>query len=104
MLGLSLITLLLTFSYFVDDEGSVVQHSVGSVSDPAPNVVAHLSDNVGERVGEETSALSLWLQWTLPQLTFALLVSQSKNFSKLLLEMEDCQSSFDWTPLYFQTK
>jgi hypothetical protein len=32
----------------------------------------HLSDNV---VNEANSALSLWLQWTLPQLTFALLVS-----------------------------
>jgi len=69
---------------FLEDEGSIVQHSVGSVSDPTAafstsnNAAAqhHLAENVDRAAvaGEETSALSLWLQWTLPQLTFALLV------------------------------
>jgi hypothetical protein len=84
-----------------DDDGSVIVQSVGSVSDPAPANVAHLSDHV---VGDDTSDLSLWLQWTLPQVTAALIAPSQSAASKLLLEMEDCQSSFDWTPLYFQAK
>ena len=65
-------------SLLTDDDGSVILHSVGSVSDPTAcstsNVGHQMSENF-EKVAEETSALSLWLQWTLPQLTFALLVS-----------------------------
>ena len=38
-------------------------------------------------------------------IVFFLQVSKSsRESSKLVLDMEDCQSSFDWTPLYFQTK
>ena len=96
-MGFSFCFLILVFS-LPDEDGSIIIQSVGSVSEPSP-AQQHLSDNV---VSEANSALSLWLQWTLPQLTLALLAADST--SKLLLEMEDWQSSFDWTPLYFQTK
>ena len=50
----------------------------------------------------ENDALSLWIQWTIPQLTFAAVSESGK--AKLQLEMEDFLSSFDWTPIYFQMK
>lgn len=52
-------------------------------------------------------ALSLWVQWTLPQIRMAAIseaIGQNGNVVKLELDMEDYLSSFDWTPVYFQMK
>ena len=55
----------------------------------------------------EDSALSLWIQWTIPQIKIAAIseaIGQNGKIVKLELEMEDYLSSFDWTPVYFQMK
>ena len=49
----------------------------------------------------ESHALSLWIQWTVPSMTFSSIYQQE---SKLTLELEDFLSSFDWAPIYFQAK
>ena len=57
-----------------------------------------------------TNALSLWLQWTIPQIKVSAISEavgprhQMGNVVKLELDMEDHLSSFDWTPVYFQMK
>jgi vacuolar protein sorting-associated protein 13B len=45
--------------------------------------------------------LSIWVQWTLPQSSLSLVTATGQ---KLHMSIEDCQSSFDWSPVYFQAK
>ena len=49
----------------------------------------------------ESSSLSIWVQWTIcGQANLSLIT----NNLKLQMIVEDYQSSFDWSPVYFQTK
>ena len=50
--------------------------------------------------------LSVWVQWTLPQASLSLLTAATGGGSKQRLQfmVEDYQSSFDWNPVYFQSK
>ena len=48
------------------------------------------------------TGLSLWVQWTLPLANVCLLAGNGKQ--RLTLTIEDYQSSFDWSPIYFQAK
>ena len=52
-------------------------------------------------------SLSLWVQWTIPQITVSAIseaIGHNGNVVKLELDMEDYLTSFDWTPVYFQMK
>ena len=50
------------------------------------------------------SAISLWIQWTVPLISCALITRHGDQNIKIKMDMEDCQSSFDWTPIYFKMK
>lgn len=56
------------------------------------------------KLGSEAKAegqISLWVQWTLPQASLVLLTNGKQ---RLVFSVEDYQSSFDWSPIYFQAK
>ena len=53
------------------------------------------------RNSKTESSLSIWVQWTLPQANLSLITNR---LEKLQMIVEDYQSSFDWCPVYFQTK
>ena len=70
-------------------------------------VQSKLTRSESSKGKSEDSALSLWIQWTIPQIKVAAIseaIGQNGNVVKLELEMEDYLSSFDWTPVYFQMK
>ena len=49
--------------------------------------------------------LSVWVQWTLPQASLSLLTAAAGGTKqRLQFTVEDYQSSFDWNPVYFQSK
>ena len=65
------------------------------------------SNNKTQTEDSCNDALSLWIQWTIPQIKIAAIseaIGQNGNVVKLELDMEDYLSSFDWTPVYFQMK
>ncbi len=60
-----------------------------------------LSDVLDSVMPDTEKSLSLWMQWTLPQICVQAIAQES---NMMVLNMEDCQSSFDWTPVYFKMK
>ena len=76
-------------------------------SAPTQTKLQHSDRNKGKIDDTSNDSLSLWLQWTIPQITIAAIseaIGQYGNVVKLELDMEDFLSSFDWTPVYFQMK
>ncbi len=82
-----------------------------------PNFVRPLCDVASDTVPSQLSevfktsddmerAFSIWVQWTLPQITASLMTHDCENSldSLLNLNMEDTQVSFDWTPIYMKVK
>ena len=76
---------------------------VESISDTltASQLISDVIDGVDPPVGD---TLSLWFQWTVPAVTVALLTRDGDRRLKLQFDAEECQSSFDWTPIYFKLK
>ena len=49
--------------------------------------------------------LSVWVQWTLPAASLSLFTAAGGGTKqRLQFTVEDYQSSFDWNPVYFQSK
>ena len=83
--------------------GDTISEKTRSVPVQANKI--HRNDSTKDQ--PDDSALSLWIQWTIPQIKIAAIseaIGQNGNVVKLELEMEDYLSSFDWTPVYFQMK
>ena len=53
---------------------------------------------------DSETGLSLWIQWTVQSITFSVVTRKdsTNELLKIQLDMEDCQSSFDWAPVYFK--
>lgn len=63
-----------------------------------------MSDVIDGADPPEGNSFSFWLQWTVPAISMALVTKDRERQLKLRLDMEECQSSFDWTPIYFKLK
>ena len=86
--------------------GDAISDKTRSAALVQPNV-QNREVNKGKGGESRKEALSLWIQWTIPQIKIAAIseaVGQNGNVVKLELDMEDYLSSFDWTPVYFQMK
>ena len=86
--------------------GDAISDKTRSAALVQPNV-QNREVNKGKGGEARKEALSLWIQWTIPQIKIAAIseaVGQNGNVVKLELDMEDYLSSFDWTPVYFQMK
>ena len=45
------------------------------------------------------------MQWTVPQVSLGALAAPASGLEHLMeAVVEDCQTSFDWTPVYFKMK
>ena len=58
---------------------------------------------LGTDIAKSKARLSLWVQWTLPMASISLLASNGQR-QRLTITIEDYQSSFDWSAVYFQAK
>ena len=68
----------------------------------ASQLISEVIDGADPPIGGDT--LSLWFQWTVPAVTVALVTRDGDRRLKLQFDAEECQSSFDWTPIYFKLK
>ena len=85
--------------------GDTISEKTRSV--PVQTKYQRSSNNKTQTEDSCNDALSLWIQWTIPQIKIAAIseaIGQNGNVVKLELDMEDYLSSFDWTPVYFQMK
>ena len=81
------------------------QNSQVKASSNAGSDISSLSPTEPLKLGTEAKSkarLSFWVQWTLPMANLSLLASNGKQ--KLTVSIEDYQSSFDWSVVYFQAK
>ncbi len=90
------------------DKDLQVRMSSASIQGHSPEQSQMLSETTATRehlsdldAGDSSSGLSFWVQWTVPQMVATLITSSGQ---KLQAVVEDYQSSFDWTPVYFQMK
>ena len=81
---------------------SATRPIIDTMSDTPTSQYVGKSGESGET--ETGSTVSLWIQWTVPLISCALITKNGSEEIKIKMDMEDCQSSFDWTPIYFKMK
>ncbi len=80
------------------------------MSDTAPSLLSEAFDSESAKGGdggpqESREPGSIWVQWTVPQVSLGALAAPASGQEHLMeAVVEDCQTSFDWTPVYFKMK
>ena len=77
----------------IQSQVSMPMRGSSEISKPEPKRLA--------RTSKTDSSLSIWVQWSCGAVNLNLVTNKME---KLQIIIEDYQSSFDWCPVYFQTK